>query len=76
VGLIQSVFEKAGIPTVSITVCRELTEKVGPPRAVFVDRPFGYTMGEPGNAALQTAILRTALSLLTRPVDAPLIVDF
>ncbi|MDR3718586.1 MAG: hypothetical protein P4K98_07270 [Bryobacteraceae bacterium] len=75
-GLIQSVIEKSGIPTVSITVCKELTAKVRPPRALFVDRPFGYPLGEPGDAAFQTRILLAALALLSRPVDAPLVVDF
>jgi hypothetical protein len=76
VGLIQSVIEKSGIPTASITVCKELTAKVQPPRALFVDRPFGYPLGEPDDAALQTRILLASLALLSRPVDAPLVVDF
>lgn len=74
-GLIQSVIEKSGIPTVSITVCKELTEKVRPPRALFVDRPFGYPLGAPHDAALQTRIIIAALALLSRPVDAPLLID-
>jgi hypothetical protein len=76
VGLIQSVIEKSGIPTVSITICKELTAKVEPPRALFVDRPFGYPLGAPQDAALQTRIILAALALLGRPVDAPLLVDF
>ena len=75
-GLIQSVIEHAGIPTVSVTVCRELTAKVRPPRALFVDRPFGYPLGAPSDAGLQTSIILAALSLLQRQVGEPLIVDF
>ena len=75
-GLIQSVIERSGIPTVSITACRELTEKVRPPRALFVDRPFGYPLGAPADAPVQTRIILAALSLLGRRVDEPLIVDF
>ena len=41
VGLIQSIVEKAGIPAASVTLCREITERVIPPRALFVDLPFG-----------------------------------
>ena len=67
--------EKSGIPTVSVAVCRELTEKVRPPRALFVDRPFGYPLGAPEDAGLQTRILLAALGLLNRRVDEPLIVD-
>ena len=75
-GLIQSVIEHAGIPTVSVTVCRELTAKVRPPRALFVDRPFGYPLGAPSDAGLQTSIILAALSQLHRQVDDPLIVDY
>lgn len=74
-GLIQSVIEKSGIPTVSITVCKELTAKVRPPRALFADRPFGYPLGAPGDADLQRRTMLAALSLLNRRVDEPLIVD-
>lgn len=75
-GLIQSVIEKAGIPTVSTTVVREVTEKVAPPRALLNDRPFGYPLGEPNNAELQSSVIRAALALLSRPVDKPLIEPF
>lgn len=75
-GLIQSVIEKSGIPTVSASVCKELTAKVRPPRALFVDRPFGYPLGAPDDAGLQRQIIRAALALLGRPVDAPLLIDF
>jgi hypothetical protein len=76
VGLIQSVIEKSGIPTVSITVCKELTAKVRPPRALFADRPFGYPLGAPNDTGLQTRIMLAALLLLNRRMDEPLIVDF
>ena len=75
-GLIQSVIERSGIPTVSVTVCKELTEKVHPPRALFVDRPFGYPLGAPEDPGLQTRSILAALSLLPRQVNEPLIVDF
>ncbi len=75
-GLIQSVIEKAGIPTVSVSVLREVTQKVKPPRVLFVDYPLGYPLGEPHNPELQKRIIRAALALLNRKVDEPLIVDF
>jgi D-proline reductase (dithiol) PrdB len=64
VGLIQSIIEKAGIPTVSVTLLREVTERVAPPRALFVDFPLGYPLGAPNDAALQTRIIRAAFKLL------------
>jgi hypothetical protein len=76
VGLIQSVIEKSGIPTISITLLREVTERVRPPRALEVDRPLGYPLGEPHNVSLQRQIIMEALELVRRPVLEPLIVDF
>ena len=66
-GLIQSVIERSGIPTVSVTLLREITNKVEPPRALFVDRPLGYPLGEPNNRTLQTRIILQALALPARP---------
>lgn len=68
VGLIQSVIEKTGIPTVSITLLREVTERVRPPRALLVDRPLGFALGEPHNVDLQKAITVSALTMTAQPV--------
>jgi D-proline reductase (dithiol) PrdB len=76
VGLIQSVIEKAGIPTVSITLLREITKRVAPPRALFVDFPFGYPLGAPNDAALQMRIILSALALLTETAPPVIIQDF
>jgi hypothetical protein len=76
VGLIQSAIEKSGIPTVSITLLREVTERVRPPRALFVDRPLGYPLGAPNDIDLQKRIVMAALELLSRPVQDSMIVDF
>jgi hypothetical protein len=65
VGLIQSLIEKQGIPTVSITLLEEITRKSAPPRALFVDRPLGYPLGEPDDPGLQRRIILAALSLLS-----------
>jgi hypothetical protein len=73
---VQSVIEKSGIATVSITLLREVTERVEPPRVLVVDRPLGYPLGAPHDAALQKRILLAALELLSRPVSGPLLVDF
>ncbi len=76
VGLIQSVIEKSGIPTVSITVLPEVTARVKPPRALAVDRPLGYPLGAPHDPVLQKRILLAALDLLLQPVPEPLLADF
>lgn len=75
VGLIQRAIEYAGIATVSISLLREITEKIRPPRALFVPYPLGYPLGEPNNVALQARIMQSAFALLTR-TDAPVLEAF
>jgi hypothetical protein len=75
VGLIQRAIEFAGITTVSISLLREITEKIRPPRALFVPFPLGYPLGEPHNPDLQLRIMRAAFSLLSR-TDVPVLEDF
>jgi len=74
VGLIQRAIEYAGITTVSLSLLRELTEKIRPPRALFVPFPLGYPLGEPNNPPLQLRVMRAAFALLTRN-DAPVFED-
>ncbi len=76
VGLIQSIIERAGIPTASVSVLTEVTMKVRPPRALAVDRPLGYPLGAPNDVALQTRIIEAALALASRPTGEPLVVPF
>ncbi|HEV2984819.1 MAG TPA: hypothetical protein VGX46_10535 [Vicinamibacterales bacterium] len=71
VGLIQSIIEKAGIPTVSITLLREVTERVAPPRALFVNRPLGFPLGEALNPSMQRSIITSALGLLALHIPRP-----
>jgi hypothetical protein len=70
------VIEKAGMPTVSISLLREVTERVKPPRVLVVDRPLGYPLGAPHDINLQKDIVMEALDLLLHPVLGPLIVEF
>jgi hypothetical protein len=64
VGLIARAEEAQGIATVSLTSCRDITEKVKPPRACFLDYPLGNNAGIPKDAANQRAILRAVLQSL------------
>jgi hypothetical protein len=75
VGLIQRAIEYAGITTVSISLLREITEKIGPPRALFVPFPLGYPLGEPHNPELQKRVMRAAFALLPR-TDVPVLENF
>ncbi|MGH7868318.1 MAG: hypothetical protein ACREP9_12020 [Candidatus Dormibacteraceae bacterium] len=75
-GLIASVIEKAGIPTTSISLLREITEKVRPPRALCVPFPMGYPFGKPNDADIQLQVIRQALTLLESGDALPMIRDF
>jgi D-proline reductase (dithiol) PrdB len=66
----------SGTPTVSISLLREVTERVGPPRVLVVDWPLGFPLGAPHDIDLQKRIVMTALELLQRPVQESLLVDF
>ena len=66
--------EAVGLPTVSISLIRPHTEKMTPPRALWVPYELGRPLGVPSDAAFQTRVLRAALALLER-TDGPFIVD-
>jgi hypothetical protein len=65
--VLARVIETAGIATTSISLVREQTEAVKPPRALWVPFPFGYALGRPDDPALQHRVLRAALALLDEP---------
>ncbi|HZS09906.1 MAG TPA: hypothetical protein VFD58_34080 [Blastocatellia bacterium] len=75
VGLIQAAIERAGITTVSISLLREVTDVIRPPRALSVPYPMGFPLGEPNNPPLQHRVIAAALALLKRD-DVPIIEDF
>jgi hypothetical protein len=64
VGLVQREIERVGIPTIGISIVRNYSEKVKPPRTVFLRWPFGHPLGEPFNVAQQRAVLADALVAL------------
>ena len=76
VGLIAGAIEKAGIPTVSLSVVRKVTERVRPPRSLVVPFPFGHPLGKPRDAQLQHRIIRAALELLESSDPLPILRDF
>ena len=51
VGLAQAALERAGITTVSLTLLREITAVIKPPRALFAAFPLGFPLGAPHDAA-------------------------
>lgn len=76
VGLIGSVIEKAGIPTVGLSLLKMVTKKVRPPRSLYVPFPFGHPLGKPNNPELQHRVIRAALNLLEGPDQLPILRNF
>jgi hypothetical protein len=70
VGLIQREIESAGISTISVTLSREITRKVRPPRALYTGLPLGHPLGFPGQAFFHTQVLRLLLEHLER-IETP-----
>jgi D-proline reductase (dithiol) PrdB len=64
VGLIAREIERAGIPTVTLSVVREASVRTAAPRNVFVPFRLGQVFGEPGADVQQLAILADALAAL------------
>ncbi len=75
-GLIASAIEKTGIPTVCLSLLREVSEKVKPPRTLFVPFPMGYPLGKPHDPAIQLAVIEAALRLLSLSGPLPILSDF
>lgn len=63
-GLVARAIEAAGIPTISLSIVREITEKTPPPRALYLRFPFGHALGEAGQRDQQFNVLYRAFSLL------------
>ena len=69
-GLVARTLERAGISTVTLSTAREITEQVKVPRSIFVNHPFGRTLGKAGDKEGQHAIMMEmvhALKSLQRP---------
>lgn len=67
--------EDEGVPTTQISLIREHTESISPPRALWVPFELGRPLGVPDNDAFQTRVLLEALKLL-EVQSGPILVDF
>ncbi|HUI68415.1 MAG TPA: hypothetical protein VL087_09430 [Nitrospirota bacterium] len=74
-GLIQREIEKEGIPTIGVSIVREYSEKVKPPRTIFLRWPFGHPFGAPFNTAQQRVVLAEALRALYTIQEPGTIID-
>ena len=68
--LIARILEEFEICTVMISLLKEVTEKVRPPRVLEVPFPFGHPFGKAGDKRLQTDIILRCLDLIDSARDA------
>lgn len=74
-GLVARHLEANGIPTVTFSCARDITQEVLPPRSVFLDYPLGSTCGRPHDFANQRAVLLAGLRLIETGQTPGAIVD-
>jgi len=75
VGVLSHYLEASGIPTTGISLIRLHSEKIRPPRALWVPFELGRPLGVPDDAEFQSRVLRAALGLFNEP-SGPLLVDY
>jgi hypothetical protein len=70
VPVLARVLEENGLSTVIVTMMPFWAEKIGVPRTLAVEFPFGHTLGQPHNAVQQMRVIREALDLLGNAKEA------
>jgi hypothetical protein len=71
----QRTIEAKGIPTIGITLQKEVTKQVKPPRALYLRYPFGHPLGEAFQVKQQRTILLDALKGLETIKDPGTILE-
>ncbi|HEU4759434.1 MAG TPA: hypothetical protein VFT91_05560 [Dehalococcoidia bacterium] len=62
--MLARTFEAAGLSTVLVTMMPYWAERLGAPRTVGVEFPYGHPLGRPGDRETQTGVIRSALAML------------
>jgi len=70
VPVLARTLEEAGLSTILVTMMPFWVEKIGVPRTLVVEFPFGHTLGQPHNVAQQMRVIRQALAVL-ETAEAP-----
>jgi hypothetical protein len=75
VGALGHYIEREGVPTAQISLIREQTAAIRPPRALWVPFMLGRPFGAPSAPDFQRRVLRALLSLFERP-SGPVLEDY
>ena len=74
-GALSHFIERAGVATTSISLIREQTERVRPPRALWVPFALGRPLGSAADPEVQKQVMRAAFDLLATATE-PTIADY
>lgn len=74
-GALGHYLEAEGVPTTQISLIREHTETIQPPRALWVPFELGRPLGPPSDVDLQRRVLLAALKLF-QEFRGPVLADF
>ena len=74
-GALGQYIESEGVATTQVSLIREHTAAIQPPRALWVPFILGRPFGVPNDAAFQERVLLAALRLLEAP-SGPVLVDY
>lgn len=74
-GALANYIERAGVATTSISLIREQSEAVNPPRALWVPYALGRPLGSASDPEFQKNVMRAAFDLLETATE-PTIVDY
>jgi D-proline reductase (dithiol) PrdB len=70
VPVLARTLETAGFATILVTMMPFWAEKIGAPRTLAVEFPFGHTLGQPGEVEQQRRVILAALQVL-ETAEAP-----
>ena len=74
-GALGHYLEGEGLATAGISLIRLHSEKIRPPRALWVPFKLGRPLGVPDDAAFQGRVLRAVLALFAEP-KGPVLIDY
>ena len=64
-----------GISTISLSLVKEMTALVKPSKALFIQHPFGLTLGDVDDSETHEAVLRDCLHFASQQLPAGSIID-
>lgn len=72
--VLARLFEEVGLSTIVVTNMPFWAERIGVPRTLGVEFPFGHILGQPGNRPQQRQVLCQALNVLETAEEPGIIV--